>query len=351
MSYQKYICWIISPIIFIYIVVNGVGVIYFYYSPSDFYFRAWEYFEEVVYQFDKVNTTWRGKETSDLTRKHLFYYQDPHETLVSTDDDGFRSVPFKVDQYPVVVSGQSMIFGSGLSDSETLPWLLSKKLNMPIFNGGRSSVYNVLKKNNLRNIKLVIQCKPERVLTSSLYEGDYKMRNTEYISLRKNYKKNIYTFFKYINSERYLITSIIRRTFLRAWNDVDIFIGKEKVNDFLFASYHLTENDLNGAVNAIIRQRNEMESKGIRYIFTAIPSKQTLYATGIDSFTMGYLKKLHNRLDKAGVENIRMYSQFDLHKDEILYRRYDTHWNVKGTKLAADIIASYLRNPNLDREY
>ena len=339
-----------SPIIFIYIVVNGIGAIYFYYFPSDFYFRAWEYFEEVVYQFDKVNTTWIGKETSDLTRKNLFYYQDPHETLVTTDDDGFRSVPFKVAQYPIVVSGQSMIFGSGLSDSETLPWILSKKLNMPIFNGGRSNLYNVLKNKSLKNVKLVIQCKPERVLTSSLYDDDNMIKNLKYIPLRKKHKKNIYTFLKSINSERYLITSIIHRTVVRAWNDIDIFIGKDKVKYFLFANYRLTENDLNGAVNAIIHRRDELERRGIRYIFTAIPSKQTLYGSSVDPFTMEYLKKLHDKLDKLGVENIRMYSQFALHKDEILYRRYDTHWNARGTNLAADIIASYLRNFDPDKD-
>lgn len=334
-----------------YVVANGLGAIYFYFNPSDFYFRAWEYFEEVVYPFDNIDPVWNRNETSDQTRKHFFYYQDSHKTLVTVDGDGFRSVPFKVASYPIMISGQSMIFGSGLSDNETMPWVLSKKLKIPIFNGGRSSVYNVLKNKKLTNVKLVIQCKPERVLTSSLYRADFKNRDMKYIPLRKYHNKNIFSFLRRIPSDRYLVTSVVRRKVLRAWNDMDIFLGKEKVKDFFFANYQLHKTDLFGSVAAIIRQRDEIEGKGMQYIFTAIPSKKTLYANGVDAFNLKYLELLHDLLDQAGVKNIRLYPQFIEHKDDMLYRRYDTHWNPKGVKLAASVIADYLKKNVINVSY
>ena len=68
--------------------------ILFYIQPSWFYYRAWEYHEDLGFK-DPVLSTWVGHETGDMSRTHFFYYQEGKETTVTTDQYGFRSNRFK----------------------------------------------------------------------------------------------------------------------------------------------------------------------------------------------------------------------------------------------------------------
>ena len=130
--------------------------------PEPFYYRPWEYFDELAYKNNKYATKWQGKEYGDLTRGNYFCRQESYETSVTTDKDGFRSVPFDNSDAKILFSGDSQIFGSSLSDQDTLPWTFSELTGIPVFNGSRTSLANIIKKPGLDQVKIIIDGMTER---------------------------------------------------------------------------------------------------------------------------------------------------------------------------------------------
>ena len=135
----------------------------FFFNPSFYYFRAWEYYADFVFKYRNVDRVWEGYETGDLGRNNFFFYDGKHKSKVSVDEYGFRLTPESNDAR-VLVFGDSTIFGSGLSDSETLPWRLQKRLNLPVLNGSRTFLQNALKHPKVKNATTVFDCKTEREL-------------------------------------------------------------------------------------------------------------------------------------------------------------------------------------------
>lgn len=54
-------------------------------------------------------------------------------------------------------------------------------------------------------------------------------------------------------------------------------------------------------------------------------------------------RMLSKELDNLGIDNIDLYKYFAGASSQRLYRTRDTHWNIAGNKLAADVIEKYLQ--------
>ena len=148
--------------------------------PEPFYHRPWEYFNDLAYRNNKYPTKWQGKEYGDLTRDNYFCRQESYETSVTTDKDGFRSVPFDHSDAKILFSGDSQIFGSSLSDQETLPWIFSELTGIPVFNGSRTSLANIIKKPELDKVRIIIDGKTERYIIPVLFEKSVNFTSVPY---------------------------------------------------------------------------------------------------------------------------------------------------------------------------
>ena len=69
--YKKYLNLYFGVIIPI-VILNLGSFVIFVANPKLFYFRPWEYFDEVGYQFKAYDASWGGKETQDLSRNNFF---------------------------------------------------------------------------------------------------------------------------------------------------------------------------------------------------------------------------------------------------------------------------------------
>ena len=337
--YKKYLNLYFGVLIPI-VILNLGSFVIFVANPKLFYFRPWEYFDEVGYRFKAYDASWAGKETGDTSRRNFFYYQDAYFTNVTVDKDGFRTNYKKACQYPILVSGDSTIFGSGLSDNETLPWKLSEMLDIPVFNGGRSSLFNTLRRKDLSNVAIVIECRKERLIKEKVFDDYGYKKGDDYSPLMKK-DKRIKDIITVIPVKRYWATSIIFRTIKRIKNDLVIYLtGKE--DQIKMRNFTMTEMNLDEAVHAIAKRKEEITALGKRYIFVALPEKQTVYGDRVDTFTRNYTLALTKRLRDKGVETINLLDSFSQHRDESLFHPYDTHWNSNGTTIAAREIARYL---------
>jgi len=346
MNYTLYLKQLFS-ILGLLMLLNLISFAAFINNPESFYFRPWEYFPEVAYRFDEYEPVWDRIETSDQTRDNFFYYQDPHRTFVSVDADGYRSTRFQADHYDIVVSGDSAVFGTGLSDNETLPWRLSELMDLPVFNGGRSSLFNTLKRSELIDVGLVIDMRSEREIKGEVFNFYGLSKDMPYTPQLKN-DKQLYELPLTVSDKRFLFTSIASRSVLRIINDIRVLAsGGER--RYKFRRHTFSASDLDTAVESIVKRQREMHAHGKDYVFIGIPAKQTLYHSQVDGFTRNYLNQLTERLQTAGVETINLMDAFSANKSMELFHKYDTHWNVRGTSIAATVIADYLANRDADR--
>ncbi|MBE9552286.1 MAG: hypothetical protein IMF05_02370 [Proteobacteria bacterium] len=312
----------------------------FLYSPQSFYHGPWEYFGDIAYRVEGAPMRWEGMEYQGQTRSNFLYYQYGHVTTVTTDADGFRARAIEADSYPVMVFGDSTIFGAGLSDEETLPWRLAEITESPVFNGARTSLSNVLAHPALGTVNIVIDAATER----NVYPRLLKKRGIPETAVYQPIARKDQTMTEAagaIPPQRYSLPLILLKIAERLAGDFKTW-GKGGEEPYLFLRHRMRREELDETVALIVARSRGIEARGMRYVFLPVPAKQTLYAEDVDDYTRNFIPTLVARLRAEGVEAVDLATPFQAHKDEGLFFPYDTHWNAKGAALAAKVMAEQL---------
>ncbi|MBP7506355.1 MAG: hypothetical protein KA807_00920 [Prolixibacteraceae bacterium] len=328
--------------------------------PSIFYWRAWEYFSEVVYPNSYRTRVWNGFEKGDMTRSYLFYFQDKYFTHVSTDADGFRLGPYYTDEYKILVYGDSHCWGSRLSNNETFSWRLALKLHKPVFNGGRETLLRkILGKNELRKVNLVINViDAMHVKIKELFPDNFII--DEYVPMKEYNKVSL-------SVKRFYPTSFIIRAAKIVKNDISIVKNNNDNRPYLCGSeYKVPFFDNENDVNKVYRKKNslyeeilerqvemisnfsrQLLQRGYIYILVLVPRKDLLYADKVDEYSKEYFPRLIRKLEEEGVYAVDLQKDFIANKDKGLFFHTDTHWNERGTEIAAEVVTRYLREKGL----
>lgn len=324
----------------------GFGVLHvgsllaFLYAPQNFYYGPWEYFSDIAYRVEGAPMRWEAMEYQGQTRGNFLYYQYGHVTTVTTDADGFRARAIEADRYPVLVYGDSTIFGAGLSDDETLPWRLAEITGTPVFNGARTSLANVLAHPALDGVEVVIDALTDR----NVYPRILKKRGIPEPAAYRPIARRDLTIAQAagaIPPQRYSLPLILLKTGERLGGDFKTW-RKGGEEPYRFLRHRMRPEELDETVALIAARSRGMEARGIRYVFLPVPAKQTFYAGNVDDYTRNFIPTLVARLQAEGVEAVDLATPFQAHKAEGLFFPYDTHWNAKGTDLAARVMVEQL---------
>ena len=324
----------------------GFGVLHvgsllaFLYSPQSFYYGPWEYFGDIAYRVEGAPMRWEAMEYQGQTRSNFLYYQYGHVTTVTADADGFRARAIEADRYPIMVFGDSTIFGAGLSDDETLPWLLAESAGLPVFNGARTSLSIGLAHPALSEVEIVIDALTER----NIYPRILKKRGVPGPAAYQPIARKDQTMTQAagaIPPQRYSLPLILLKTAERLAGDFKTW-RKGGEEPYRFKRHSMRPEELDETVTVIAAHSRAIEARGLRYVFLPVPAKQTLYAEDVDDYSRGFILTLVARLRAEGVEAVDLATPFQAHKDEGLFFPYDTHWNAKGTALAAKVITERL---------
>jgi len=141
--------------------------------------------------------------------------------------------------------------------------------------------------------------------------------------------------------QRYSLPLILLKTVERLAGDFKTW-RKGGEEPYRFKRHSMRPEELDETVALIAAQSRAIEARGLRYVFLPVPAKQTLYAGDVDDYSRAFIPALVARLRAEGVEAVDLATPFQAHKDEGLYFPYDTHWNAKGTALAAKVMAEQL---------
>ncbi len=319
--------------------VPHVGSLLAYlYSPRSFYHSSGEYFKDIALRVEGVPLRWEGMEYHDRTRGNLFLYQYGGVTSVSMDADGFRSRRFDADSYAIAFAGDSTIFGSRLSDDETLPWLLAEALETPVFNGAFTTMANMLAHPALGDVRVVFDAATERGIYPRVLKKRVNQGADAIFIPRVDKRLSMLEAAGEVPPQRYSLPLMILNFVERFSGDVRVWAdGGEK--PWIFIRHRLRPEELDETVALIVARKRAFDEMGIRYVFLPVPAKQNIYAGDVDDYTRAFIPTLVTRLRAEGVEAVDLATPYLANKDEGLFFPYDTHWNAKGTALAARVIA------------
>src|SRR3990167_3240644 len=321
-----------------------LSAIFFYIAPQYFYWRPWEFFDDIVYKVPGCTLSWDGYEKGGESRQYLFLCQNAWKTKVSCDADGFRSVPYKSAHYPILVVGDSHVWGSGLSDSETLPWQLAEQLKMPVFNGAKryKMLGKLICKNSPKDTKLIIELIQSSMLCKQVFrdafqehfvQQPYAPYNTE---LRRPWQQSFtpQRYFLPYKLFRQLSLSVLYRTMKE--------LTRRMLSIPRYYDNNKTEEDLDYVVTEITKRHNEITAMGYQHVFIPIPMQNAVMYEKIAPETVWWESELIKRLQANNVPSIDLLSIFLEHKNEELYFPSDSHWNARGVRLALSTIIPYL---------
>lgn len=332
-------------------------------KPRWFYWRAWEYFKEVAYWVPHKEK-WRGYELGDQERTLganavSMHYQ--WKTSASCDKGGYRSIPYRSDQYPIVMGGDSQTWGSGLSDHQTIPWRVAKKLALPVCNLAKDpfTVEKYLGHSHLVNAKMIIETPVRGHLYSYhfaaspiLEKGDFRLPIVEVgedkvktLSIELQKEKSILNYCD-IHPRRYFLPAkLFRMVKLDRIGSLLRFIPFNRNNNVAPLPGYLTEEGIQDIAKGILSRAQAFEKMGYQYIFGIIPDKGVIDVEELNGSITELDELLKHLLLDAGVHYVDIPSAFRNHPlRRALFLSTDSHINESGAELVASEIVNYLES-------
>ena len=278
------------------------------------------------------------------------------------NSDGFHDKEFlnnKASLYRILGIGDSFSFGIVPYEKNYLTLIESHlsrtKETVEIFNMGIPSIgpkdyLSLLVKEGL-------DFRPDMVLLSFFIGNDFN----------DSYKRKLYEY-SYVTSLLHYIISLQPKIEGRKINQgeycddcptftYDDYLAIEYERSHIFNMEYREFPKLFGRSIYYLSQIKEIcDRKGIKFIVVIIPDEIQMNHALRDAVQEKFRFKenkehwdfklpnelLAGELNKLEVDYIDLYDFFLAETSEPLYRPRDTHWNIKGNRLAADVIGNYL---------
>lgn len=321
------------------VILSSVVLTYFIF-PSLFYFRAWEYFDNLVYT-GYYNTSVSISESGDASRAYLNqrYTSDSHK--VSVNNFGNRVACYSAlrgdsRNKSVIMVGDSQLFGSGLSDEETLPKQLCNIYpDVSIYNASRrhglgllnnpSYSFNTIIFTSIERGGLASQyCPPSFAGAGKAPLLDDKYYEIKSIPILEFLKINLNFLFGYAQSRLALL-----------WQP-DHYISP--VEPIFLARHVHTDDDVRKEVECAKKLESHYSALGYKVGFIYFPSQQTIlskfFNLEIDSMTRNYLPNIYTKFKAENLNTVDSLSclmdGYDSASINSPSEFHDTHLSAAG---------------------
>ncbi len=323
-------------------------IIYFN-NPTTF--RVWESIITHNFNLDRpfyVDRTIHKIEEGDLGYRTK--YAVKKDVIWHTDEWGYRNNT-AFSNYDIVVTGDSNIAGSTLSQNQTFANSLMEISNFSVYSYSPADINNYLSE------KRFIDNPPKIIILASIereISGLPKINPPQNI---KNNKKILFIektedFFDQMLKFSFYREFLAKTTGLLFHRDL---IVNDKTGMLFFKAAldarTLNLNNFNETISVIKEYNNYFSDKNIRFIFLPIPDKESVYSAQLPEEYKeyrkydNYLPKLITELKKENIEVVDIYIPFTNKNDFIFYNLDDTHWNYNAVKLTSNIVLEMINNP------
>jgi alginate O-acetyltransferase complex protein AlgJ len=264
----------------------------------------------------------------------------------TTDRYGFRNVDSNGNDYDIIIVGDSMIAGTGLSQENTLSNVLAKMTGKRVYSFAPSDINTFLSEERFKKKipRIVIFASVERNIKDipPLIESKTGWKQNIYQKIKHNYY--LQEFFVFL--DRLAIDNMINAIKSQV---SAIFEDQKKIvsNKIVFlqgasANKEVDEEKIHSVISNLKSYQNKLVSSGSCFIFLPIPNKENIYYKLLPQSPKPYfLSNLIKKLRKEKIFVIDTQSMFEKkyeQEHQNLYFFDDTHWNSKGVKTAAHLL-------------
>ena len=352
---------------FIWLLVPAIDLVAFATLEREFFaFRAWEIVRQETDQRPFApSIRFEMDIFGDLANKlKVKKFRQYRHQVFTTDPYGFRNKEASANRYcPIVVTGDSDMAGSSLSDDETFSSQLSSLLNAPVYNYAPFTPIDFLEDKRFmkRPPKILIWGNVERFIDGEIYRR-YTWNKGNRGNNREKEQGNE-TFFRKPRLSAHMAQQVFQelRWHMTGLMHESIYhIDQESMMLFYTPGVKQlgrdrVDRDFATIVAGIGRIRQRLLEKDIILLFLPIPDKENIYRHMLPGETPGkdrlhpFLVDLRVALSESGIHNIDIYNIYEkLSQNEpYLYFRDDTHWSPAGVKAAAEATAAYIRAHHL----
>ena len=250
-----------------------------------------------------------------------------------------------------MIIGDSYIWGSGLSQNEMLSELLENKWRVGVYPFAPCVVNSFLRDGRF------MKNPPKVVIVSSIerYLCDLPKIDEGILNGKREPKENFW-----YKSDLLQQTAV---TLDRVWDSrmynfyrkrvFSVFSSRlyVKRSKMLFlqgesANRNGTKEEIDGYASVIEGYNNYFKSQNIKFLFLPIPNKENIYYKMFPSQKKpSLLSDLIKELKERNIPVIDMQTAFDKayeNDGKTLYHLDDSHWNIEGVDVAAQLIDSVL---------
>ena len=360
--------------ILFFFIYNLIFLIFIFY-PEKFYYRAWEYINDFTYKQKIFSKDWVYSHQGDLGYGKLTNIEK-WEVKVLLNKYGDR-INYKDSDYDTIFFGTSTIWGSGLNYNETLPYVVSKKLNRNIYNGSGNAFNSFENNSSLEN--LLSNPEFENLKYLHIFINESNKINTEnreiitimnFLKSKKNeiefqnkledlpfFNKNLYSIYKVKlkNKLKYFLRNFIANRFIQydslknSENEFELALSMINLSiyDYFNSSYghdpiifhHSNKDDkeVYELVNLIKKLKSKLKTDyNIELIFSLFPAKlltdKKFYEKNNKKYQMEFDKNFHKKvyelLGKNDIKFLNIHNCIDTKNPS--YFKNDSHMKPNG---------------------
>ena len=323
--------------------------------PIDFFtFRAWEALRVKTYAGNLPgpfypNMHLQTVEQGDLGHYTKYAVKKPVEW--ATDRFGYRKRDDNLQYNDIVIIGDSLTVGSGLTQDDTLAVVLSQKSNLNVYPLAPTDMITYQREQRFKDAppKIVIVAYVERVIR---YFPDLDICQRAPPGGVRDLR---YPYPLVIIADRFDKANMLE--FLRArMRDLGFppYRGLVATDDSMLflegqgTNAPVEEAQLNKIVESVTLCDTILKEQGIQMIFLPVPNKESIYYDKLLNGSQPTL--LSMLLPKLREQNIivadlsQPYADAYRKDGEILFQPDDTHWNARGVAIAADVLNNIIES-------
>ena len=182
----------------------------------------------------------------------------------------------------------------------------------------------------------ILAAKPLIVQKDGSFNTHVLNEFSDYIADRFAFRKILITAWSRLNASLFR-TSAEDQVLLGA---DDWLYYEPTLDDYMGRS--MSNDELDHAALYLASLQQDAESRGVRFLFTIAPNKNSLYGEHMPSYIPAYHEgsnavRIKPYLERYGVNYVDLFSVFS-EIEETLYYRSDSHWTARGAALAADAL-------------
>lgn len=331
--------------------------------PIDhFTFRAWEAL--VVRKIDWIlegpfypNMKIHKIEKGDMAPHSAFAVK--REVQWQTDRYGYRKRNTPIKRHEIIIVGDSMAAGGGLTQKEMFSEVLKERLGVSVYLYSPRRLSSFLKdprfiryppdivifetaENQIALLTPLSERQKAAKEEGSVVEFFRKSREIPWVQslgifLDRAYKNNMLNYFR----------ALLRRKVVPEKQRYNYRAGSMLFLEGVAANKDIPKEHIDAHAQMIEGYCRAVQERGIRFIFLPVPNKETIYHDLLpDPKRPVYLDHLMSEVKKKGVETINLQDAYEreYHKHStLLYWLDDTHWNAKGVQIAADLMEKMVK--------